>query len=1327
MLSGILGFLLIIAALGWFLTARNLHKTQLLKKQICAELPFLYFFCNADGKILRGNVGNAQSIWDLPELKADETIQFIRSVFDTAEPLEQEFPAAAIRLWAKRASSAAPKSAAVVCLVWDISEELAFRQNEEHQTDKYQALLDSVSDGLIAVNADGLVTVMNPAAAELIDYPQSLAIGKPIHELFHLQTRTRTPIQLPLDEIRTTNRSIMLPDDVELFTNAGNRYRIKCKLSPIPNKKEKSTEIILTFCNITKESEQKEILANMCKQQELSAESAKISYFLYTPSTSYFSKNKQFDENWPILNGAPIDENLWVHKDDLPTFQEHRRQLLAGELDVLRLHYRSNYKGKTRYFRISATLTNDPVTATEKSILGIIQDITTSTVDEQKFNDTHQFLKTLLSVIPCPFFLKDVSDGYRYVFGSEMFCRMVNCSAAELPGKTDFDLFKNPQEAQQYRTADITADRADCATTNQDHTTDANGEIHCFHTIKIPYNTRDGRRLLIGIGIDISELKDMQNREREHRELFQHILDNLPVALLVKDATNDFRYIHWNRVLEEHTGYSAKQVIGKTDLEIAPFPGYQTKFHEQDLALLNSQTPLSYEENRVSAIGRKLTYHTNKLAFQQGGHTLIMELCQDLTREKNLETERLEVIRELNDHIVDEMIVNNCLRRISIENDFDTVINEILCDIGENLEANRCYIYQYTPDLAQASCIYEWCTHGTSPQLNNLQDMDMKLFPAWQNTLLAHQCIIIEDVENPPVGFEICKDILREQDICSLLCCGIFRNGYLTGFVGIDYTKKLRKFTENNIRCLQNTAMIFLLAYERKLQFDAVRESAALQKTILDMMPIPLLLVTTDYKIAHANPAALDITGVHTQSIAQTPCYKLFCEAAPPISNCPVVDTISKGVPGCYERKIAGREYQIRTLPHFSNNKIVQVLECFIDLTEINKSKKLLQEAAQAAEEAARTKSLFLATMSHELRTPLNAVIGFSELLQLGNMTPQAQQEAIHSINLAGNTLLSLINDVLDLSKLEAGQLQILLEKVNLRKLLQEIHAIFDIRLRENNLYEQLNVSPDLPLLWLDSLRLRQILLNLIGNAVKFTHSGGITINVNFSRETDSSGTLRLDIRDTGIGISQEYLPKIFNPFTQDIKTNRTRRGTGLGLPICKRLIEQMHGRIWIESKVGQGSCFHIELPNTRYELETQSCSPEPPAPPTPPKQLDASILVVDDVAMNLRVLESMAAKLQLKVHTAQSGQAALAILETYRPDVILTDLWMPEMNGVELANRIHQDPQYKTIRLIAVTADTELQNRDVEKNIFDGILLKPVTVAKLTQVLNEVLGEDKK
>lgn len=394
------------------------------------------------------------------------------------------------------------------------------------------------------------------------------------------------------------------------------------------------------------------------------------------------------------------------------------------------------------------------------------------------------------------------------------------------------------------------------------------------------------------------------------------------------------------------------------------------------------------------------------------------------------------------------------------------------------------------------------------------------------------------------------------------------------------------------------------------------------------------------------------------------------------------------------------------------------------DMTDKTEALELLRIAKDEAERADRAKSEFIANMSHEIRTPLNAIIGFSEILAQV-ISDVRQKSYIDSIASAGRSLLELINDILDLSKVEAGMMELQLGPVRFKNVLEEIERIFIPRLQSKNLLLSINIDEDVPeWMLLDEMRLRQVLLNLVGNAVKFTDQGRIDINVSAKhqkKDKQEEIELRIDVKDTGIGISKEDFDRIFESFRQQSgQSNRKYEGTGLGLSISKRLVELMKGSISLKSELGMGSTFTVLLPDIVVPSYVVKNNDEENIEENI-MFTSGSVMVVDDVDSNRFLFREILTLHGLRVSTAENGFAALKLLETSLPELILLDIRMPELDGIALNRRIKSNEKTASIPVIAVSAS--MQPEDVslfEREGFVAYLEKPVSTVRL-------LGELKK
>ena len=383
---------------------------------------------------------------------------------------------------------------------------------------------------------------------------------------------------------------------------------------------------------------------------------------------------------------------------------------------------------------------------------------------------------------------------------------------------------------------------------------------------------------------------------------------------------------------------------------------------------------------------------------------------------------------------------------------------------------------------------------------------------------------------------------------------------------------------------------------------------------------------------------------------------------------------------------------------------------------------KALVEAARKAEAAARAKTMFLATMSHEIRTPLNAVIGFSETLGRLSGLPAEARECTEGINQSANALLDLINDILDYAKLESGtDVGMLRGECDLPDLFREMKTVFRYSALAKGIELRYAIPAGFPRLRLSRTRFRQILFNLVGNAVKFTPKGFVEWTASCEPAGAGAVSLAVDVRDTGIGISAQDLKTVFDPFVQSGALRpdaRTQKGTGLGLPIVRRLVEACGGTVDVESELGKGSVFRIRIGRvgTVAAPAAAAASDEPPRPPALPEGFLP--MLVDDIALNLRILSLHFRGLGIRdTMQAESGEQALRAMHERRPSAVFTDLWMPGMDGAALARAVRADPALAGVPVVAVTADNDAA-ASFDASVFDDILVKPIDTAKVSACL---------
>jgi two-component system sensor histidine kinase/response regulator len=506
-------------------------------------------------------------------------------------------------------------------------------------------------------------------------------------------------------------------------------------------------------------------------------------------------------------------------------------------------------------------------------------------------------------------------------------------------------------------------------------------------------------------------------------------------------------------------------------------------------------------------------------------------------------------------------------------------------------------------------------------------------------------------------------------------------------------------------------------------------------RLILDSTAEGIYGMSPDGLITFVNQATCRILGFTPEEMIGKPAHSLIHHHRPdgsvyPVEECPMRAACQRGEAQRVDDEFLWRKdgvgfpAEYGTVPITRNGKILGAVVSFTDITHRKAQENALKQAKAKAEEATDMKSMFLANMSHEIRTPMNAIIGLSHLA-LKTQLNAKQRDYIAKVHNAGTALLAVINDILDFSKIEAGKLEIETTEFKLDEVIGSVTTLTAQKAHEKGLEFLAHVQPGIPEVLLgDPLRLGQILTNFVNNAVKFTERGEIRLDIQLLERTGDKVQLKFAVRDTGIGMTPEQSARLFQPFTQaDMSTTRKHGGTGLGLTICRRLVELMSGRIWLESTPGAGSTFF-------FTVWLQAGDSKGTGKLVPEKLAKLRVLVVDDNPAAREILQEPLSSMTGHVDVMGSGKEAISAIQQHDHsdpyDIVFMDWRMPGMDGLQASRHIKSDEtltHHPAIVLVTAFGREEIRE-EAERLQLDGFLVKPITKSMILDTLVNVFGQ---
>ena len=791
-----------------------------------------------------------------------------------------------------------------------------------------------------------------------------------------------------------------------------------------------------------------------------------------------------------------------------------------------------------------------------------------------------------------------------------------------------------------------------------------------------------------------------------------------------------------NQIASEIMGQSKQKLLGKNVLSFVPIE-YRRKIFKyfarqflKNKCISYFELPILTRNDTILWVRVNVQFTEDKCKDCELKRCFLAGAMDEVTSQNNCNfkeiiivahniTERkkneFEIARNLNQQeILTEISVNyNSL------DDFESSTNETVRIIGEHTGVSRVYIFENSSNGQLTSNTYEWCNKGIDSKKADLQDIPYASIPSWKKLLAEEGLIYSETIVDLPDDLRV---ILEPQGIRSIIVLPLVISGNMFGFIGFDECNSNHPWSKSEIELLRTISSIISTAFLRNQIQTNLILSERENRGIINSIPDEILKLKRDGEvIAFQSKCEESLFEKLRSKDINSICHVLNDELSNSFISA-IEECLVKG-DFMFNFSSFNRDKMLYSEARFVKLNSEEVLVIVRNVTDLKEKEKQLQVEKNKAEQASKAKSEFLANVSHEIRTPMNAILGFSEWLHSNVENPQ-HKNYLHTILTSGRNLLALINDILDLSKIESGKMNIELEPMQCKIVINQIKQVFKQKLEVNNLAFNITVDSSVPqYIYMDEVRFYQILFNLVGNSIKFTSKGYIHVSVSAVKTSDPNAiNLFVNVEDTGIGIKEDQQENVFKAFTQQSgQSNRYYEGTGLGLTIVGGLLKKLNGEISLQSEVGRGSKFTINFKDVKIaEVSAEEDQQT--------KELNnftlepCKILIVDDLKFNILVLKRIIEFKNVTFFEAENGEQAIEMMETEQPDIVFMDIRMPGMNGYDATEVIKNNEDWKDIPVVAFTASIMNDELDRIHALFDEYLQKPVFRKDVFGVLKRFL-----
>ncbi len=892
------------------------------------------------------------------------------------------------------------------------------------------------------------------------------------------------------------------------------------------------------------------------------------------------------------------------------------------------------------------------------------------------------FLQQLIDAIPNPIFFKDTKGVYRGC--NTAFESFTGLTKEIMVGKTVYEAF--PKDlADIYYKADNSLFQNLGVQIYETTMVHADGTRRNVMFNKAPFFDTRGRLAgLVGVILDITERKKAEEKQKESNDYLNKIINSMGDPIFVKNR--DHRFVLVNDALCNLMGHLPEEILGRTDHDFFPKDQADVFLEKDEMVFESGEENINDEkitdaQSTIRDITTKKTLYTDN-----AGNQFIVGMVRDISDRKQAE----DALRETRNYL--ESLLNHANAPIIV-----------------------------------------WDTSFRITRFNHAFER-----------LIGHKA---EEVIGQRLDI-LFPESSREKSLGKIerTLAGEYWESVEVPILHKDGSIRIALWNSANIYADDGKTHLATMAQgtditERKRAAEAIKESERRLADIINFLPDATLVIDREGRVIAWNRALEAMTGIKAEEILGKSDYEyalpFYGERRPILIDLVLKsrDEIEKGytdlrrldgtlVGGAYMPNLKGGGIFLlgsAAALYDSEGNISGAIESIRDITENKHAEEELRRAKDAAESAMRAKSEFLANMSHEIRTPMNAVIGLTGILLNSDLDPD-KRECVEIIHSSGDALLAIINDILDYSKIEEGKGELESQPFNLSECIESSMDLVASKAREKNLDLACKVDDNVPEnLMGDVTRLRQILVNLLSNAVKFTDAGKVSITVTSPQEDDRH-EICFTVRDTGIGIPPERMNCLFQSFSQvDMSTTRKYGGTGLGLAISKRLVEMMGGKIWAESEIAIGSAFHFTIIADSAPAGRLAKGPVLQSQVYAQPDSSLRLLLAEDNVVNQKVALRMIKKIGYRADVAANGLEVLEAMARQKYDIVLMDVQMPEMDGLEAARAIRQMPLERQPKIIAVTAYALKGDREKCLDAgMDDYISKPVEMKELAEVLSK-------